>query len=159
MKDTVDMRGCYTIKALDAKTGDVLRVWSLKNQLTSINQTTRTQMLLGTYNGALDALQIKYFAFGTDGTAATVEDTSLKAEVYRKQITQITQPNASTIQSVVSLGSMECNYDIKEIGVFAGPDATSTPGSGTLMSRVVVNIEKNTNIVLNIVRSDICTIG
>lgn len=158
MKDTFSMKGRYVIEARDAATNRLIKAWRLENALTSINQSTRCQMLLGTYTGALDALQIKYFAFGTDSTPATASDTELGAEVYRKQITQISQADPATIQSVVSLGSQECNYNIREIGVFAGPNASSTPNSGTLLSRINVNIDKNTNIVLNIVRSDICNI-
>lgn len=88
----------------------------------------------------------------------TVNDTSLQNEVYRKQITQISNPNPGIVQTVVSLGSQECNYNIREIGVFSGPDAVGTTDSGTLLSRVLVNIDKNTNIVLNVVRTDTCTI-
>lgn len=152
------MCGRYNIEARDAVTGELLRLWSIDNTLTLINQTIRSQMLLGTYAGSIDALKIKYFAFGTNSTIPTVNDVALGTEVFRKQITTISQINASTVQSVVSLGAQECNFDIREIGVFCGPAATNTPGSGTMISRIATNISKNTNIVLNIVRSDICTI-
>lgn len=152
------LKGHYLIRSIDAGSGRVLGAWRFDNQLTEINRTVRVQMLMGNYTGALDALEIKYFAFGTGDRAVTVNDTSLQNEVYRKQITQISNPNPGIVQTVVSLGSQECNYNIREIGVFSGPDAVGTTDSGTLLSRVLVNIDKNTNIVLNVVRTDTCTI-
>lgn len=152
------LKGHYLIRSIDAGSGRVLGAWRFDNQLTEINRTVRVQMLMGSYTGALDALEIKYFAFGTGDRAVTVNDTSLQNEVYRKQITQISNPNPGIVQTVVSLGSQECNYNIREIGVFSGPDAVGTTDSGTLLSRVLVNIDKNTNIVLNVVRTDTCTI-
>ena len=59
MKDTFSMKGRYVIEARDAATNRLIKAWRLENVLTSINQSTRCQMLLGTYTGALDALQIK----------------------------------------------------------------------------------------------------
>ena len=156
--EKLGLKGHYVIKAVDADSGRLLGAWRFDNQLTEINRTVRTQMLMGSYTGALDALEIKYFAFGTGDRAVTVNDTSLQNEVYRKQITQISNPNPGIVQTVVSLGSQECNYNIREIGVFAGPNATAAKDSGTLLSRVLVNIDKNTNIVWNVVRTDSCTI-
>lgn len=158
MKEKTTMRGEYRVEARDAATGALLWVQRFKNQLTAINRTIRSEMLRGTYTGALDALQIKYFAFGTGSTPATVNDTALETETLRKQVTQMTAPAPGTVQTICSLGAEEANFLIREIGIFGGPDATTAAGSGTLISRAVVNIEKNSNIVLNIVRQDICTI-
>lgn len=152
------LTGSFLIRALDADTGRLVKVWRVNNQLMRINQSVRTQMLMGSYTGGADALAVKYFAFGTGDEAVTPEDTALDLEVYRKQITQMQNPEAGVVQTVVSLGAQECNYHIREIGVFAGPDAAITAGSGTLLSRILVDIEKNTNIVLNIVRTDTCAI-
>lgn len=150
--------GYFKITALTPD-GTPCGIWLLKNQLTIINQTMRTQMLLGTYQGGTDILEIKYIAFGLGSTPATINDTELESEIYRKQITQISQPTAGSVQTIVQLGTNECNYNIREIGIFCGPDATEAANTGTLLSRVTVNIQKNTNMVLNIVRTDICNIG
>ena len=156
--EDLKMKGSFLIRALDKDTGNILKVWRIDNQLMVVNQNIRAQLLMGTYAGGADGLEIKYFAFGTGNRAVTANDTTLQNEVYRKQITQISNPSVGVVQSVVSLGSQECNYDIKEIGVFVGPDALGTTDSGILLARVLVNIEKNTNMVLNIVRTDTCTI-
>ena len=159
MKNNVQIKGKYTFVARDALTGRELWRKRLDNQLMTVNQLVRDQMLMGTFPGPTDALQIKYLAFGTGPTPAAVTDTALETEVFRKQITQQSYPSAGTVRTIVALTDAEANFTIKEIGVFAGPDASSTAGSGTMISRVNVDIEKNNNIVLDIVRQDICTIS
>lgn len=151
-------KGAYLITAKDASTGKILWAERFDNLLTQINQQVRVQQLLGTYTGPFDQLQLKYFAFGTGTTAPAVTDTALETEIFRKAITQVTNPAPGVVQTIVSLNTSEANFTIREIGVFAGSDATGTPGSGLLVSRVAVNIQKNSNIILNVVRTDTCTI-
>lgn len=159
MKDELSLRGEYLIEVREAKTGRLIKQVPIKNTLTLINQQIRTAMLLGTASSyTMNDLVIKYFAFGTDSTSATSSDTRLGAETLRKQVTNITQTSPSTVRSIVSLGTQEGNFHIKEIGVFVGPNATSEANTGTLLSRVVVDIDKNSNLVVNVIRSDICTI-
>lgn len=151
--------GIFEFQLVDKTTGEELERKLIKNTLTKVNQDIRSQMLMGTYTGGNDALQIKYIAIGDDNTPATINDTALGLETFRKQITQITSPSDGTVKSVVSLSANEGNQTIKEIGIFGGAGATLTPDSGTLLARVVVNIVKNSNTVLNIVRTDICTLN
>lgn len=158
MNEDLKMKGHYIVEARDAKTGKLLKAWRFDNTLTTVNQTIRTQLLMGTYSGAADALQIQYFAFGTGTTTATPSDTQLVSEQFRKQVTQITTPSTGVVQSVCSLTATEANFTITEIGVFCGPSASSSANTGTLLSRVNTNINKNSNIVLNVVRVDTCTI-
>ncbi len=157
MNEKAKLKGSFLIEARD-KDGRLVWAQRLDNQLMKINQTVRTQMLLGTYTGALDALQIKYFAFGTGTTAVTVNDTQLGSEQFRKILTQSSNPSDGVVQTVVALSTSEANFNIKEIGVFAGPNASSTADSGTLVSRILCDIDKNSNIALNIIRTDTCTI-
>ena len=157
MFDSMKMRGHYHIEARSL-CGRLLHVWEIDNMLTDINRSIRTQMLLGTYSGRFDDLHIRYFAFGAGTTPTDITDTRLEAEIFRKQVTQITTPSAGIVRSVVSLGSLEANTTIREIGVFCGSGATDAADSGIMISRTLVNIEKNSNIVLNIVRTDTCEI-
>jgi hypothetical protein len=158
MREGLKLKGSYIIAARDAKTGALLWLQRLDNQLMAINQTIRTQMLLGTYTGTTDALEIKYFAFGTGTAAVTVNDTQLGAEQFRKIVTQTSNPSDGVVKTVVALGTGEANFNIKEIGVFAGPNASAAADTGTLISRILVNIDKNSNIALNVIRTDTCTI-
>ena len=159
MKEAMKIKGHFRIEAIDAESGTILRTWDIDNLLTQQNQYVRTQMLLGTYAGTVNDFAIKYFAFGTGTGTPAVTDTQLFNEVYRKQVTQLSNPSDGVVQSVCSLGSLEANYDLTEIGVFCGNSASSLPGTGLLLSHIMWNFSKNTNIVLNIVRSDICTIN
>lgn len=153
MHETLIMQGRYAIEAVDARSGRVLWRRHFKNQLTNVNLTARAQMLAGTYSG--DGLNIKYIALGDDSTPATPTQTQLGNELFRKQVTQIATVGAET-RTLLSVGVTEALFRIREIGVFCGASASSTPGSGTMISRVVVDITHNSNIVLNIIRTDIC---
>lgn len=159
MKEALHFKGHFQIEALDAHNGKVLKIWQMDNLLTEISQKVRTQMLLGTYKGTVNDLAIKFFAFGTGTGTPSVSDTKMFDEVYRKQVTQISNPSSGVVQSVCSLGSLEANYDLTEIGIFCGPEASSLPDSGIMLSHIMWKFDKNTNIVLNIVRTDTCTIN
>lgn len=151
MADGCNLYGRFDIEIVNAATGRILRRLHVKNRLTEINRTVRAQMLMGSYTGALDALEIKSFAFGTDATAADPSQTSLFAEQFRKALTQKSL-NGGNVTTVVSLQTNEANFIIREIGVFGGSDGT------TMLARTVVNIDKNDSLVINITRSDICEI-
>ena len=157
MNNIFTMHGHYHIEACDLQ-GNILQTWAVDNTLTKINQDVRVKLLLGTYVGNLDDLQIRYFAFGTGTSPTAASDTQLENEIFRKQITQLTSPSIGVVKSVVSLGASEVNTTIREIGVFCGNAANDDPNSGIMLSRATVNIEKNSNIVLNIIRTDTCQI-
>lgn len=157
MTNSCMMCGRFDIDIINAATGAVVGQIHIKNQLTEINRTVRARMLMGDFNGPLDALAVKYFAFGTDGTAATAAQTKLGAEQFRKQLTQKSE-NGGTVTTAVSLQTNEANFVIREIGVFGGADASGTADSGTMLARTTVNIDKNDNLVINITRTDNCEI-
>ena len=90
---------------------------------------------------------------------AAATQTKLVNERFRKQITTKERPTGQNyVESIVSLGSPDANFTIKEIGVFAGSTATGTKDSGKMISRIVVNIEKFENKIINIIRRDFITI-
>ena len=151
MRDMYEIRGAYRLELVDKESGRVIWKKSVKNQLTAPNVTDRLDNLMGVLSRP--NLDIAYFAFGDGTTTATVNDTQLVNELFRKQVTAKTRGN-NYVQSVVSLGGNEANFTIREIGVFCGPAATEAANTGTLLSRVNVNIEKNENLVLNITRMD-----
>lgn len=151
MTDGCNLYGRFDIEIINAATGEIIRRLHVKNRLTEINRTVRTLMLMGAYNDPSDALEIKYFAFGTDASNADPSQTALGSEQFRKALTQ-KSANGGTVTTVVSLQTNEANFLIREIGVFGGPDGT------TMLARTVVNIDKNDSLVINITRSDICEI-
>lgn len=158
MKDSFNMRGEYIIEARDTKTGAL--VWSkkIKNMLTAVSQTARMSALMGDPTYTMEDLQFKYFAFGTGTTQPTVNDTQLADEQSRYPVTKQNLISPGIVETICSIPPSESNFDIKEIGVFCGPNATSAANTGLLLSRVLANIPKNTNTVVNIIRRDITTI-
>lgn len=158
MRDTMRLYGEYDIIIRRAADGSIVKRQHIKNQLTTVNQTLRDAQLMGTYSQPAGYLQIRYFAFGTGTTQAAQSDTQLEAEQFRKQLTTLDNPSTGTVESVVSLGTQEANFHITEIGVFCGPSASGTANSGTMLSRVNVNIYKNDSLVIDIVRTDSCII-
>ena len=146
--------GRFRLVLCRADNGEVVRQFDLCNRLTEFHRSFRNALLIGSTHGySLGDLQLKYFAFG-DGTAeASASDAGLENERFRKQITSISIQDGA-VRSICNLGAAEANFRITEIGVFGGPDASSAPGSGRLLGRVNVDVDKNENLILNVVRID-----
>lgn len=159
IKSNIHMKGAFSIEIRNAKTGVLLKTLEMENLLTSFSQNIRCNMLSGKYTGGNDGATIRYFAFGTGNGTPAVTDTKLFREVFRKPVSQITCNEKGVVRSVCSLGALEGNYRITEIGVFCGSTATSKADSGSLLSHIMVDIKKDTNVILNIVRTDTCTIN
>jgi hypothetical protein len=141
--------GYYTIESRDAKTGELLGKVVKKNTITQgfydslfsfLNYTAETP--------SADILDLNYFAIGDDDTASSRANTVLGNEIFRKAPSTISYTDSIfTVKTVI--GATEGNPTggiITEAGVFA--DGTASADSGTLLSRAVVNIVKNSNIVL-----------
>lgn len=160
IKEQSGFRGEYLIEVIDTLTGKK-ESHRLDNTLTAINQNIHLKMLLGDTTGFnFNDLDIKYFGFGTGTTPENPAQTQLVNETYRKQVTSKSfAPGTNYLESIVSLGSSEANFNIREIGVFAGASATATFNTGNMISRIVVNIDKFENKIINIIRRDIVTIA
>ncbi len=83
-----------------------------------------------------------YIALGTNNTLPSPSDTSLYAEDFREQAALV---NVSGNQMMVSAFFVAPAINIQEVGVYCGPNASSTRGSGTLLSRSLVNYDNTTN--------------
>jgi hypothetical protein len=100
-------------------------------------------------------LKIKYLALGS-GTGPVSDDiTSLVNETFRTQYTEAPRiMQFGVVQTKFVILADEAVGEIKEIGIFAGDAATSTPGSGILISRVPWEYTKTGSDELTIVRTD-----
>lgn len=105
------------------------------------NFFTGVFQLLNAATGA--DIHLTHMATGTGTTTATKADTALGTEAFRKALSSKSYTTTQFIAKL-SLGTTESNFTIKEIGIFA--NATDTAGSGTLISRCLVDIAKNSNI-------------
>lgn len=88
-------------------------------------------------------IHLTHMATGTGTGAALKTNTALGSESFRKALSSKSYTTTQFIAKL-SLGTTESNFTIKEIGIFA--NATDTAGSGTLISRCLVDIAKNSNI-------------
>lgn len=147
MREGLGLKGEWTIEI--RRNGELIRTLHYKNHLTAVYQGSVLNQLKGV--SAVD-LSIKYIAIGTDGTTATANDTQLYAEVFRSTPTSKTVMDGY-MQTIWVLTPEQGNVRIREIGVFAG-DATLTANSGSLLSRVVVDIEKTQSFEITMIRRD-----
>ena len=147
MKEQTRLKGHWTIEV--RVNGELKETIELDNQLTEAYRQAILNQLAG--NTAVD-LEIKYLAVGTDNTPATAQDTTLGAELFRSV------PTAKTVvgtymQTYWVLTNEQANGSLREIGVFAG-DATASPNTGTMISRIVISLEKNDTMEVTFIRKD-----
>lgn len=130
------------------------RVISLHNMITDAGLNYMRDLLDGTIN---PPTSIQYIALGTSSTPVSASDTKLGNEVFRKAVTKQEKLGTGQVQTICYIAPYEANFQIEEIGVFAGPDATEEKDSGVLIARVLWSHLKNELESLQIVRTD--TIG
>jgi len=92
-------------------------------------------------------LLVNYTALGTGVNAPANSDTQLQTEVFRKATASET--NADNIAYITAFyTAAEVSGTFKEAGLFIL--GTITPNSGTLLSRVAIDITKTTSETLSI---------
>ena len=111
---------------------DAGNVYTKKNVIVQNFFTAVISYLNGTTTAAIGVTK---FGFGTGTTAAAKADTALAASVFEKAITA-GYVGSTYYKCKVVLGPSECNFRIREIGVFAG---------STLISRVNVDKTKTSS--------------
>lgn len=151
MREKIGLRGHWKIEIRDK--GKLVKVIDFDNQLTKWYKNSVLNQLKG---DAFVDLQIKYLGIGEGTTPATADDVALEDESVRFQPTTRTVTDDYT-QTIWVIPTNIANFTYKEIGVFVGT-ATSTLNSGTLLSRVNVNIEKTESMEVTFVRRDYVTI-
>lgn len=145
--------GLYNIKTYE--NGVLKEETEIKNLITNayLNE------LIKIPQGQSSDFQIKYVAVGTGTTVPDVDDTQLETETFRFPVTtrDVTGNGELTTTFVVidTAGVGQWN----EIGIFCGSTATSTPNSGVLASRVLINKDKKVTEEVTISRKDIFVRG
>ena len=105
--------------------------------------------VLKSLNGeSISGLNVSHFAFGVGTSTPAMTDTTLEDERTRKAFTSRSKSDNQFV-TICQLGTGDANFSISELGVFA--EGTSVADSGILLSRALKSIEKNSNIVYNIV--------
>lgn len=130
------------------------RTVSLHNMITDAGLNYMRDLLDGTIN---PPTSIQYIALGSSNNSVAASDIKLGNEVFRKAVTKQEKLGTGQIQTICYISPAEANFQIEEIGVFAGPEATEEKDTGILIARVLWSHLKNELESLQIVRTD--TIG
>lgn len=123
----------------DAKSGRVKRTKKFHNLLPTVGRTAIAQNLANVAPSPSTIL-VNYGSVGTNSTAANNTDTQLVAEVARNPIASRT--NASNIAYITAFfAATEAVATLREAALFI--NGTATANSGTLFSRVIINVSKS----------------
>ncbi len=128
----------------DAKTGKVKKVYLYKNLVVTVGRANIAQRIA---SDNANSLNVNFGALGTDPTGLNNANIKLGVEIFRKAISSFAN---SSNQAFLSFfyGAGEGTATIKEFGTFI--DATITPDSGVLLSRVIINVIKTATDTLTV---------
>ena len=129
----------------------IIKTEVVKNRLTNLAINAEIDIL----TGIAPNLEIKYIAIGTGTTPIDNAQTQLANEVFRViPSSPPTRPANGEITTEFIILETEAQVEIKEIGIFCGTGATATPNSGIMLSRVLWEFDKRSNIELSVTRID-----
>ncbi|NPV30489.1 MAG: hypothetical protein HPY58_12745 [Firmicutes bacterium] len=123
----------------------------LQNLITDAGLNYIRDLLDGSIN---PPTEIRYIALGNSTAPPSASDTKLGNELFRKAVTKQELPGTGRVSSTCYIAPSEANFQIEEIGVFAGPNATDAKDSGVLIARVLWSHLKTELESLQIVRTD-----
>lgn len=127
-----------TATVRDAKTGKVKRVKKFHNLLPTVGRALIAAHL-GNASPSPSSILVNYSSVGTSSTAAANGDTALVAETARTVVASRT--SASNIAYITGFyGATDVSGTLREAGLWI--NGTATANSGTLFSRVIINITK-----------------
>jgi len=133
------IKGFVRIEELNIETGEK-KVFEADNMIMQAFYTLLFSFLnFDNLSLTGDEFTITHLALGTGATAVTASDSALDTEIDRVAVTTKRIGNSS-IESKFIVPPASAVGDIKEMGLFA--DGTSTPDSGTLLSRLLIDKQK-----------------
>jgi hypothetical protein len=144
-RELVKIKGIVKITKRDIY-GNIVGVSTYENLVTN-----KGLQLLGDLSIGAATTGITYIAFGNDDTAATINDTALGNETYRKQVA-FRSRSSQTITISSYLTTSEGNATYKELGHF-GRDATGTANSGDLFNHTIITETKDSSITWTVEQS------
>lgn len=130
----------------DVKTDRILRVQKYHNIIPTVGRAAIANSL--THSSPSPAnIRVNYVALGTGTNAPANSDTTLQTETYRNTVAS--QTNASNIAYQTGFFSAtETSGTFREAGLFMV--GTASANTGTLLSRVAINITKSTSETLTL---------
>ena len=145
MNETLKLKGIYKFTLEDINTG-AKRVFEYENLIPTSGRTAIASHLTNAVP-VPSVLRANYTALGTGGTPPANADTQLQTETFRKAIASETN-SANVAYMTAFYTATEVSGTFLEAGIFIA--GTITPNSGTLFSRVAINITKTLTETLTI---------
>lgn len=139
------MKGVYKFTLEDIYTGKK-RVFEYENLIPTVGRTAIADHLTNA-SPSPASLRANYTALGSGTTAPANGDTQLQTETFRKAIASQTKSNNIAYMTAFYTAA-EAVATHREAGVFI--NGTGTANSGTLFSRVAINITKSGTETLTI---------
>jgi hypothetical protein len=146
IEKTITLRINVTATIRDVKTGRIKRVQKRHNLLPTVGRTA-VAAHLGDTTPSPSVLYPNYVALGSGTNAPANGDTTLQTEVYRNLVASRTYAN-NIAYLTGFFSATETNGTYKEAGLFI--EGTGAANSGTLFSRVALNITKSNTETLTL---------
>lgn len=151
MKDGLKMKGIWTVESENLLTGEV-KVETYDNLIVQgfydlVHRFLSFDQLAGVN---ADDMNITHLGMGLSSVAPVRADINMENEIERTGVTVKTFNSNEYILKFFldsGVGNLPGDY-ITELGIFT--KGTGSLGSGTLISRVITNIQKNVNIRLTL---------
>lgn len=142
--DIIKPEGACTLILRDGKTGKIKDVDFVHNTFVTVGKNSIAAALMGTTTNNQGI--ITYCAVGTSVIAATLADTKLTSEIFRKLVSvRSVSGKVATFQTFFT--TAEANGTLREAGLF-GDGASVTTDSGTLFSKLAINRVKSSSDTL-----------
>ncbi len=155
------MWGKLVVVVRDAKTGEVLRRFEIRNKITFLAADVLVELIAQRTTDPAPARDLVYsMRMGSSNTAAARSDTNLGAYVIGKVLGDVGKVTGAPgeLQFITTLGSGDANgVTLREAGLFtAGPAPSTsdtpgtTPGSTRMIARQVYpDVPKTVAIVID----------
>jgi hypothetical protein len=145
INDIIIPKGACALILRNGETGKIKSVDFVKNTFVTAGKNSIASALSGVTSNNQGI--ITYCAVGTNTTAPTLADTHLGTELFRKLVSvRSVSGNVATFQTFFTIS--EANGTLREAGLF-GDDASSTPDTGTLFSKLAINRVKSASDTLS----------
>ena len=138
-EQTIKVRVNVVATLRDAITGKILKITKQHNTIPTTGRTAMASWL-SSASPSPATIRINYCALGSGTNAPANGDTTLQTETYRNLIASETNANNIAYFSGF-FSATETSGTYREAGLFIA--GTGSANSGTLFSRVAVNITKS----------------
>ena len=118
MKDTMNIKGVFTLSIIDAKTGELLEKYVDNNLVVNGGRTAVTRLL----GGDVANRSITKISFGTNGTAPASTDSAITG-AFTKALGAVSYPTINSVRWAWTLEDNEGNgIGIREYGLVCDND-------------------------------------